>query len=510
MLLSGSSAWNTLQSITTPARTAAQGFVRTAILQVRNAARDLATPGRELKHDVPEPEWYGRMSDSIISATTDASRFPVVQQPIVQNQCPPRICDGVLTGNAAGDASRVVTVNAAVDASRKSTTTMVCEDHGTRVHITPAGAFRGRRSWTEPDMPNTAMFPTPARTSEGLPSGYFSSVSSTVPPPGALRGSMSATLSYLEPTFVEPRMPEAPTFPDPRRVSNGLLPEYSPFASRHQRDARRISLEPERPLTDPEPPPSAIGRVQAMVIYPPHQHNARRCFYEGWREESTDQKLNARDFLRSFEVVRATQLGWDDARAIAECKTRCSHKIENELALLEAWEHQGWEIWKAAFIDRFRHINEDYDKFQKLLNACCNSNESISTFNASFEQMISDVMEICSGRPMPDAALKHMYLQAIPPTVRERAAPRLDSGMKLHAVMQLCAQTEYYASLPITSDHSQCRDNALSSASTYVIRSLPSYGSMEERHAAYRKRALRRAAYARRKAGVRNVGVQTG
>jgi hypothetical protein len=98
----------------------------------------------------------------------------------------------------------------------------------------------------------------------------------------------------------------------------------------------------------------------------------------------------------------------------------------------------------------------------------------------------------------------------IPPTVRERAAPRLDSGMKLHAVMQLCAQTEYYASLPITSDHSQCRDNALSSASTYVIRSLPSYGSMEERHAAYRKRALRRAAYARRKAGVRNVGVQTG
>ena len=80
----------------------------------------------------------------------------------------------------------------------------------------------------------------------------------------------------------------------------------------------------------------------------------------------------------------------------------------------------------------------------------------------------------------------------------------------LHAVMQLCAQTEYYASLPITSDHSQCRDNALSSASTYVIRSLPSYGSMEERHAAYRKRALRRAAYARRKAGVRNVGVQTG
>ena len=79
MLLSSSSAWNTLQSITTPARTAAQGFVRTAILQVRNAARDLATPGRELKHDVPEPEWYGRMSDSIISATTDASRFPVVQ-----------------------------------------------------------------------------------------------------------------------------------------------------------------------------------------------------------------------------------------------------------------------------------------------------------------------------------------------------------------------------------------------------------------------------------------------
>ena len=63
--------------------------------------------------------------------------------------------------------------------------------------------------------------------------------------------------------------------------------------------------------------------------------------------------------------------------------------------------------------------------------------------------------------------------------------------MKLHAVMQLCAQTEYYASLPITSDHSQCRDNALSSASTYVIRSLPSYGSMKERHAAYRKRALR-------------------
>ena len=151
-----------------------------------------------------------------------------------------------------------------------------------------------------------------------------------------------------------------------------------------------------------------------------------------------------------------------------------------------------------------------YDKFKKLLNACCNSNESISTFNASFEQMISDVMEICSGRPMPDAALKHIYLQAIPPTVRERAAPRLDSGMKLHAVMQLCAQTEYHASLPITSDHSQCRDNALSSASTYVIRSLPSYGSMEERHAAYRKRALRRAAYARRKAGVRNVGVQTG
>ena len=385
MLLSGSSAWNTLQSITTPARTAAQGFVRTAILQVRNAARDLATPGRELKHDVPEPEWYGRMSDSIISATTDASRFPVVQQQRVQNQCPPRICDGVLTGNAAGDASRVVTVNAAVDASRKSTTTMVCEDHGTRVHITPAGAFRGRRSWTEPDMPNTAMFPTPARTSEGLPSGYFSSedhgtrvhvtpagafrgrrswtepdmpntamlptpartseglpsgffssVSSTVPPPGALRGSMSSTLSYLEPTFVEPRMPEAPTFPDPRRVSNGLLSEYSPFASWHQRDERRISLEPERPLPDPEPPPSAIGRAQAMVIYPPHQHNARRCFYEGWREESTDQKLNARDFLRSFEVVRATQLGWDDARAIAECKIRCSHKIDNELALLGA------------------------------------------------------------------------------------------------------------------------------------------------------------------------------
>ena len=510
MLLSGSSAWNTLQSITTPARTAAQGFVRTAILQVRNAARDLATPGRELKHDVPEPEWYGRMSDSIISATTDASRFPVVQQQRVQNQCPPRICDGVLTGNAAGDASRVVTVNAAVDASRKSTTTMVCEDHGTRVHITPAGAFRGRRSWTEPDMPNTAMLPTPARTSEGLPSEYFSSVSSAVPPPGALRGSMSATLSYLEPTFVEPRMPEAPTFPDPRRVSNGLLPEYSPFASWHQRDERRISLEPERPLPDPEPPPSAIGRAQAMVIYPPHQHNARRCFYEGWREESTDQKLNARDFLRSFEVVRATQLGWDDARAIAECKIRCSHKIDNELALLEAWEQQGWEIWKAAFIDRFRHINEDYDKFKKLLNACCNSNESISTFNASFEQMISDVMEICPGRPMPDVALKHIYLQAIPPTVRERAAPRLDSGMKLHAVMQLCAQTEYYASLPITSDHSQCRDNALSSASTYVIRSLPSYGSMEERHAAYRKRALRRAADARRKAGVRNVGVQTG
>ena len=117
--------------------------------------------------------------------------------------------------------------------------------------------------------------------------------------------------------------------------------------------------------------------------------------------------------------------------------------------------------------------------------------ESISTFNASFEQMISDVMEICSGRPMPDKALKHIYLQAIPPTVRERVAPRLDSGMKLHAVMQLCAQTEYYASLPITSDHSQRRDNALSSASTYVIRSLPSYGSMKERHAAYRKRALR-------------------
>jgi hypothetical protein len=38
---------------------------------------------------------------------------------------------------------------------------------------------------------------------------------------------------------------------------------------------------------------------------------------------------------------------------------------------------------------------------------------------------------------MPDAALKHIYLQAIPPTVRERAAPRLDSGMKLHAVMNL-------------------------------------------------------------------------
>ena len=48
--------------------------------------------------------------------------------------------------------------------------------------------------------------------------------------------------------------------------------------------------------------------------------------------------------------------------------------------------------------------------------------ESISTFNASFEQMISDVMEICSGRPMPDKALKHIYLQAIPPTVRERVS----------------------------------------------------------------------------------------
>jgi len=58
-------------------------------------------------------------------------------------------------------------------------------------------------------MPNTAMFPTPARTSEGLPSEYFSSVSSAVPPPGALRASMSAALSYLEPTFVEPRIPEA-------------------------------------------------------------------------------------------------------------------------------------------------------------------------------------------------------------------------------------------------------------------------------------------------------------
>ena len=96
-----------------------------------------------------------------------------------------------------------------------------------RAYMSHPQAFRGRRSWTEPDMPNTAMLPTPARTSEGLPSGFFSSVSSTVPPPGALRGSMSATLSYLEPTFVEPRMPEAPTFPDPRRVSNGLLPEYS-------------------------------------------------------------------------------------------------------------------------------------------------------------------------------------------------------------------------------------------------------------------------------------------
>ena len=31
-----------------------------------------------------------------------------------------------------------------------------------------------------------------------------------------------------------------------------------------------------------------------------------------------------------------------------ECKIRCSHKIDNELALLEAWEQQGWEIWKAA------------------------------------------------------------------------------------------------------------------------------------------------------------------
>ena len=192
------------------------------------------------------------MSDSIISATTDASRFPAVQQQIVQDQCPPRICDGVLTGNAA------------VDASRKSTTTMVCEDHGTRVHITPAGAFRGLRSWAEPDMPNTAMFPTPARTSEGLPPEYFSSVSSAVPPPGAFRGSMSAALSYLEPTFMEPRMTEAPTFPDPHRVRNGLLTEYSPFAPWHQQDARRISLEPERPLPDPEPPPSAIWRAPCL------------------------------------------------------------------------------------------------------------------------------------------------------------------------------------------------------------------------------------------------------
>lgn len=460
---------------------------RIATQQVRQATRDLAPPRRERirVQDVPEPEWYGWDGRTGCNTPSTSTFDTAIPSKATSDQHSPPIC----------------------------------------------GTSCDRSLWAEPYMPETVMFPTPGRPSEGLPPEYFSSA---VTLPGNPNTSMLPEPDHRwEPTLMEPNM-EVPMCLAPYCVSD-LLPEHCAFASRCGQDTgrvlRRALFEPERPPPDPEPPPSAIGRVPAtpresptttrpprhrmesqcifaqqsvdpsLVIYQPDQQTGRWCFYDGRRGESTDHQLNARDFMRSFEVMRATQFGWDDARAIAECKVRCSYKLDSELATLEVLEPQGWRLWKAAFIDRFRHVTEDYDKFDKLLNACCKNDESIPTFNASFVQIIADVKEICLGKPMPDEILKHIYLRAIPPAVREQAASKLDKETKLHDAMLLCAQTEYYMHLPT--------ESALPSASTYVIRSLPSYSSREERIIAARKRADRRAATARRKAGLRNVGIQT-
>jgi len=260
----------------------------------------------------------------------------------------------------------------------------------------------------------------------------------------------SALLSAA--AMVSPTQTEHAPVPQYRRRSYELPSTSQPVAS------------PRMPSQQPAPRPASVidPRHQEyhkpVVVVQSQQQTGRFCFYSGHREESTSTKLNARDFMKSFEVIRATQF-WTEQESIAECKARCHAKLDDQLATFKDWERFGWEAWKAKFIDHFRHILEDQQKMDNFLSPKCDG--PVATFNAHFEQLINEVrVDLCEGAPCPDAILRHIYLRALPKDLRSQAAPSLTADKKLFDIMQLCAQTEYYTALPSGTSGSSPKDKS--------------------------------------------------
>ena len=278
--------------------------------------------------------------------------------------------------------------------------------------------------------------------------------------------------------------PEHGFVPQQRRASYELPSTYQP---------------PRMPSQQMAPRPASIvdprhQQVQhPVMVIQSSQQTGRLCFFSGHRGKSTTSTLNARDFMKSFEVVRATQLQWSEQQAINECKHRCSAKLDDQLATFAQWEQYGWEAWKAKFIDHFRHILDDHQKMSSLLNAKCDG--SISTFNAYFEQLINEVKsDLCGGVPFPDAALRHIYMNALPKELRSQAATQMTTDKTLFEIMQLCAHTEYFSCLPQgPSDHSakdKARENFNSitkEATAKIVEAISAQTAAAEEDATFMK-----------------------
>ena len=233
-------------------------------------------------------------------------------------------------------------------------------------------------------------------------------------------------------------------------------PRYEP-ARPQPAPARRQSWIPPAPPPQliQSPPPGLhpardhgpIPNQRPVVIHASHQQTGRYCAFNGGkgRAGARDKDMNVRDFIISFQIVADAQGGtWTQAQMIAECKNRCNHKLDKQLALLAAYEPFGWETWKNAFINHFRDSDDDFHTLNALLNIKARPGQTISDFNAYFNQVICEAEQICE-QPLPDALLKHLYLNGIPADLRRLVAPVIQPHFTVHDCHHTCATTAFHA-----------------------------------------------------------------